>query len=363
MKYLDEYRDCETAKKIAAKIAASATQPWTIMEICGGQTHAIMRYGIQDLLPDGIELLHGPGCPVCVTPLGKIDAAIALARRPDVILCSFGDMLRVPGSATDLLTVRAQGADVRIVYSPLDALTVAAENPDRQIVFFAIGFETTAPPNAMAIFQAARQNLTNYSALVSQVLVPPAIEAILSHDEARVQAFLAAGHVCTITGSAEYLPIAARYHVPIAVTGFEPLDILDGILECVRQLEAGEATVRNCYARSARDDGNPTARSILETVFEPAAQTWRGIGEIPQSGLVLRAEYAQFDAEQRFGLNGGTVPEPAECIAGEVLQGRCKPTACTAFGTRCTPDSPLGAPMVSDEGACAAYYRFRRVAL
>lgn len=360
MKYLDEYRDGAAARALADRIAAATTKPWAIMEICGGQTHSIMRFGIQELLPESLQLLHGPGCPVCVTPLQKIDAAIALALRPDVILCSFGDMLRVPGSRIDLLTARAQGGDVRVIYSPLDALQIARENPDRDVVLFAIGFETTAPTHAMAVYQAKQAGLTNFSILTSLVLVPPAIEAILSDEAAVVQGFLAAGHVCTITGEEEYKPLAARFGVPIAITGFEPIDILDGILACVEQLEAGKAEVDNRYARSVRPQGNPVARNLLAEVFAVADQTWRGIGEIPRSGLALAEPYATFDAERRFDLSGTHVPEPEVCIAGKVLQGQCKPTECSAFGTLCTPDSPLGAPMVSEEGACAAYYRFRK---
>lgn len=362
MRFMDEYRDADRARAYAQAIAAAVTRPWTIMEVCGGQTHAIVKYGIDSLLPPEITLLHGPGCPVCVTPLEMIDRAIELASRPEVTLCSFGDMLRVPGSAHDLLTVKARGGDVRIVYSPLDALALAAKLPEREVVFFAVGFETTAPANAMAVHQAAARRIPNFSMLASHVLVPPAIEAVLQNKQTRIQAFLAAGHVCTIMGLGEYRPIARDYGVPIVATGFEPLDILQGVLMCVRQLEDGRSEVENQYARSVRTDGNPTAQAILRDVFEVIPRKWRGIGEIPGSGLKLRERYAAWDAERRFELKTGDVPEPADCQSGQVLQGIIRPSECPAFGTRCTPERPLGATMVSSEGACAAYYRYKPLA-
>ncbi len=360
MRFVDEYRDPEAAQALVAELAALTTRPWTLMEVCGGQTHAIIRYGIDELLPAQITLVHGPGCPVCVTPLEMIDRAVTLAARPEVIFCSFGDMLRVPGSETDLLTVKARGGDVRIVYSPTDAVQIAAEHPERQVVFFAVGFETTAPANAMAVYQAKLQGLANFTMLVSHVLVPPAMEAILSSPGCRVQGFLAAGHVCTVMGYTEYEPIAAKYRVPIVVTGFEPLDILQGILLCVKQLEEGRAEVENQYSRSVRREGNLLAQELIRRVFTVTPRKWRGVGEIPASGLGLAPEYADFDAQGRFGLAGATAEEPAECIAGLILQGLKKPPECEAFGTRCTPEHPLGATMVSSEGACAAYFRYRR---
>jgi hydrogenase expression/formation protein HypD len=360
MRFIDEYRDAKLAQRYARRIAQIVTRPWTIMEICGGQTHAIIKFGIDELLPKEITLVHGPGCPVCVTPIELIDKAIEIASRPKVIFCSFGDMLRVPGSEKDLLSVKAQGGDVRIVYSPLDALKLAKENPDREVVFFAVGFETTAPANAMAVYQAARQNIKNFSLLVSHVLVPPAIEAILSSPKNRVQGFLAAGHVCTVMGYTEYEPIAQKYKVPIVVTGFEPLDILQGVYMCVKQLEEGRHEVENQYTRSVRREGNTKAQELIREVFCVVPRKWRGIGEIPRSGLGLTEKYKEFDAELKFGLTDRSVEEPSECIAGLVLQGVKKPHECPAFGTRCTPEHPLGAPMVSSEGACAAYYRYRR---
>ncbi|MFN7928882.1 MAG: hydrogenase formation protein HypD [Blastocatellia bacterium] len=362
MRFVDEYRDAAAAQKFAQAIARHTTKPWTIMEICGGQTHSIVRYGIDELLPPLITLVHGPGCPVCVTPIELIDKAVTIAARPDVIFCSFGDMLRVPGSGQDLLTVKAAGGDVRIVYSPLDCLTIARDHPDKQIVFFAVGFETTAPANAMAVHQAAQQEITNFSVLVSHVLVPPAMEAILSSPLNRVQGFLAAGHVCTVMGFTEYEPIARRYHVPIVVTGFEPVDILQGIYLCVRQLEAGCATVENQYARSVRRTGNEAAQQLIREVFRIVPRKWRGVGAIPASGLALQEQYQAYDAEQRFALADYIAEEPPECISGLIMQGVKKPHECPAFGTRCTPEYPLGAPMVSSEGACAAYYRYRRIA-
>jgi hydrogenase expression/formation protein HypD len=360
MRFLDEYRDANLAADYARAIRRAVTRPWTLMEICGGQTHAIVKFGLDELLPRELTLVHGPGCPVCVTPLEMIDRALAIARRPGVIFCSFGDMLRVPGSETDLLAVKAAGGDVRIVYSPLDAVRLARENPAREVVFFAVGFETTAPPNAMSVFQAQREGLKNFSILVSHVLVPPAMEAILRSPDCRVQGFLAAGHVCAVMGYEEYLPLAARYQVPIVVTGFEPLDILQGVLMCVEQLEAGRAEVENQYARAVRREGNVSARRIVEEVFTVTSRKWRGVGEIPDSGYRLREEFADFDAERRFGVADQTAEESAECLSGLILQGLKKPHECPAFGVRCTPERPLGATMVSNEGACAAYYRYRR---
>ncbi len=360
MKYLDEYRDARVAQRYARVISSLAKRPWTIMEICGGQTHAIIKFGVDELLPKSLTLVHGPGCPVCVTPLELIDKAIAIASRPDVIFCSFGDMLRVPGTQKDLLSVKASGGDVRIVYSPLDAVKLAKEHPQKQVVFFAVGFETTAPANAMSVVQAHQQGLKNYSVLVSHVLVPPAMEAILSSPNCRVQGFLAAGHVCTVMGYTEYEPIAKKYRRPIVVTGFEPLDILQGIAMCVRQLEQGRAEVENQYARSVRREGNRPARQIIHDVFRVVPRKWRGVGEIPQSGLALSEKYAAYDAETRFDVATVRVAESSECISGLILQGLKKPRECPAFGTRCTPEHPLGATMVSSEGACAAYYRYRR---
>ena len=362
MKYLDEYRDPELARQLTAHIHRATTRPWSIMEICGGQTHAIVRFGLDQLIPEAINLIHGPGCPVCVTPLELVDKAIEIASRPDVIFCSFGDMLRVPGSRKDLLAVKAAGGDVRIVYSPLDAVKLARSNPDREVVFFAVGFETTAPANAMAVVHARQQGLANFTLLVSHVLVPPAMEAILSSPQNRVQGFLAAGHVCTVMGFAEYPPLAQRYRVPIVVTGFEPVDILHGLLLCVQQLETGRAEVENQYARSVRPEGNRTAQEIVRQVFQVVPRKWRGVGNIPKSGLGLSPAFEAFDAERRFGVADHTVEEPAECISGLVLQGVKKPPECPAFGSRCTPEHPLGATMVSSEGACAAYYRYRRPA-
>ncbi|MCE5302897.1 MAG: hydrogenase formation protein HypD [Planctomycetaceae bacterium] len=360
MKFLDEYRDADTVRRLADAIAQATTRPWSIMEICGGQTHAILRFGLDEMLPRAITLIHGPGCPVCVTPIEMIDKAVAVAGRPEVTFCSFGDMLRVPGSQKDLLTVKSEGGDVRTVYSPMDAVALAERCPDRQIVFFAVGFETTAPANAMAVAEAARRGLTNFSLLVSHVLVPPAMRAVLDAPANRVQGFLAAGHVCTITGLEEYRPIAERYRVPIVVTGFEPVDILQGVLMCVRQLESGRFEVENQYARTVRPEGNLAALRQMADVFQVVSRKWRGIGEIPASGLGLRPEFERFDAERRFQVETITADEPAECIAGEILQGHRRPNDCPAFGVRCTPSHPLGAPMVSSEGACAAYFRYRR---
>ena len=360
MKFLDEYRDGDLARKLAAEIHRITTKPWTIMEVCGGQTHAIVKFGIDELLPKTITLIHGPGCPVCVTPLEVIDQALEIAARPGVIFASFGDMLRVPGSTTDLLAAKARGADVRIVYSPLDAVKIAEDNPAREVVFFGVGFETTAPVTALAVFQAAQKGLQNFSLLISHVLVPPAIDALMSAPNCRVQGFLAAGHVCTVMGYEEYFPLAKKYHVPIVVTGFEPLDILHGILMTVEQLESGRAEVENQYVRAVRREGNQPAQDLIKKVFRVVPRKWRGIGEIPRSGLGLSEAYATFAAEQRFGVAEHLVAEPAECIAGLILQGLKKPHECSAFGTRCTPEHPFGATMVSSEGACAAYYRYRR---
>jgi hydrogenase expression/formation protein HypD len=362
MKFLDEYRDRGPAMKLAQAIRKATTKPWSIMEVCGGQTHSIIRFGIDQILPDEITLIHGPGCPVCVTPLEIIDKAVELASRSQVTFCSFGDMLRVPGSEKDLFAVKSEGGDVRIVYSPMDAVALARKHPDRQVVFFAVGFETTAPANAMSVYQAKRLGLDNFSILVSHVLVPPAIRAVLGAENCLVNGFLAAGHVCTVMGTSEYEPIVNEFKAPIVVTGFEPLDILQGVLMCVRQLEEGRATVENQYARVVRTGGNQKALELVAEVFEPVARKWRGIGEIPASGWNLTPDYAAYDANQRFDLGAIVTEEPAECIAGEVLQGHKKPFECPAFGTICTPDKPLGAPMVSAEGACSAYYRYRRQA-
>ncbi|GAB4383375.1 MAG: hydrogenase formation protein HypD [Elainellaceae cyanobacterium] len=359
MKFIDEYRDAKAAQYYATAIAQITTQPWTIMEICGGQTHSIVKFGIDELLPNAIALIHGPGCPVCVTPVELIDRAIAIAVLPDIIFCSFGDMLRVPGSQQDLLTVKANGADIRMVYSPLDALKLAQAHPTKQIVFFAVGFETTAPATAMAVYQAAQQSISNFSLLVSHVLVPPAMSTMLASSQNRVQGFLAAGHVCTVMGYTEYESIAQKYQVPIVVTGFEPVDILQGIYLCVKQLEEGRSEVENQYTRSVRRQGNEIAQQLIREVFRIVPRKWRGIGEISQSGLGLHERYREFNAEQRFSTDSTLIVEPAECISGLILQGIRKPPECPAFGTRCTPEHPLGAPMVSSEGACAAYYRYR----
>ena len=361
MKFIDEYRDAESAKKYSNAIAKITTKPWTIMEICGGQTHSIVKFGIDELLPKKITLVHGPGCPVCVTPVELINKALKIASKPNVIFCSFGDMLRVPGTEKDLLSVKASGGDVRIVYSPLDAVKIAVNNQDKEVVFFAVGFETTAPANAMAVYQAKKGLIKNFSILVSHVLVPPAMEAILSSPDCRVQGFLAAGHVCTVMGYEEYYPIAAKYKVPIVVTGFEPLDILQGIYMCIKQLEEGRFEVENQYSRSVQEKGNETAQNLIKEVFKIVPRKWRGVGEILQSGLGLNDEYIEYDAERKFSVEDITAEESPECIAGLVLQGLKKPHDCSAFGTKCTPERPLGAPMVSSEGACAAYYRYRKI--
>jgi hydrogenase expression/formation protein HypD len=360
VKYLDEFRDEKLVRAALDELHRLTTRPWTLMEVCGGQTHSIVRFGIDQLLPAGIELVHGPGCPVCVTPLELIDKALIIAARPEVIFCSFGDMLRVPGSHDDLFRVKSRGGDVRVVYSPLDALKLAVDNPDRQVVFFAVGFETTAPANGMTVFQAKQQGIRNFSLLVSQVRVPPAVTAILEAPTNRVQAFLAAGHVCTVMGYWEYEPLAARYGVPIVVTGFEPLDIVNGVLGVVRQLEAGRAEVENAYQRVVSRQGNQPAQKLIAQVFEGTDRQWRGIGMIPDSGWKLRDEYRDFDAEVRFDVGGIQVQESPVCISGLVLQGVKKPHECPAFGRECTPAHPLGATMVSSEGACAAYYQYGR---
>jgi hydrogenase expression/formation protein HypD len=358
MRYVDEYRNAESAEKLLKEIHSTVSRAWTIMEICGGQTHTIVKSGMDDLLPASLTLVHGPGCPVCVTPLELIDKAVAIASLSDSIFTSFGDMLRVPGSEKDLLAVKAAGGDVRIVYSPLDALSLAQQNPDKKIVFFAVGFETTAPANAMSVWQAKKLGLKNFSILCSHVLVPPAMEAILSSPLNRVQGFLAAGHVCTVMGYEEYIPLASTYRVPIVVTGFEPVDILQGILMTVKQLENGRSEVENQYARVVRREGNRSAQELLQKVFETTDRSWRGIGTIPKSGYRLRREFAAFDAENEFDVGAIHTKESPLCIAGQVMQGLKKPHDCSAFGTRCTPEHPLGAPMVSSEGACAAYFHF-----
>ncbi|MBX7453248.1 hydrogenase formation protein HypD [Mycolicibacterium sp. 3033] len=362
MKYLDEFRDPTAARALVDAIRRRATRTWTLMEVCGGQTHSIIRNGLDQLLDGAVEFIHGPGCPVCVTPLEMIDRALEIASRDDVVFCSFGDMLRVPGSTRDLFSVRARGGDVRVVYSPLDATRVAADNPDKQVVFFGVGFETTAPANAMAVLHAQRLGLTNFSVLISHVLVPPAMTAILSSPTNRVQGFLAAGHVCSVMGTSEYQPLVDRFGVPIVVTGFEPLDLLEGVRQVVDLLEDGTPKLRNAYPRAVCPEGNPTARQTLADVFVVTDRQWRGIGMIPRSGWTLAPQYSHFDAERRFGVGHLQVAESAECRAGEVLQGLLKPHECPAFGRTCTPRTPLGATMVSSEGACAAYYQFRRLA-
>ena len=361
MKYLDEYRDADLTRKLLADIQKTITRLWTLMEVCGGQTHSIIRSGLDQMLPPEIELVHGPGCPVCVTPLEQVDKAIALASRSDVIFTSYGDMLRVPGSTRDLFAVKAAGGDVRIVYSPLDALKIARDNPGRTVVFFAIGFETTAPANAMAVLQAKALGLSNFAALVSHVTVPAAITALMDSPDVQVDGFLAAGHVCTVMGFWEYEPLAEKYKIPIVVTGFEPVDLLHGILKCVRQLEAGTHTVGNAYERSVSRAGNKPAQAVIRKVFELTDRAWRGIGVLPMSGYRLRPEFAAFDAELRFPeVQAIETKESPLCISGLVLQGRKKPGDCPAFGRECTPQAPLGATMVSSEGACAAYYRYGR---
>lgn len=361
MRFLDEYRREEDVRAFLQAIARTVTRPWTIMEVCGGQTHTLIMAGIDEMLPETITMVHGPGCPVCVTPLELIDRAIAIAQQPGVIFTSFGDMLRVPGSQTDLLSVKARGADVRMVYSPLDALKLAQKHPDREVVFFAVGFETTAPGNAMAVWQARQLGLRNFSILCSHVMVPPAMEAILSAPDNHVQGFLAAGHVCTVMGYWEYEPIAERYRIPIVVTGFEPLDLVQGIYMTVKALEEGRWGVENQYTRAVRREGNRAAQELTFRVFEVCDRAWRGIGVIPASGYRLRPEFAAFDAERRFGVDRVVATESPLCIAGQILRGLVKPHECRAFGTLCTPEHPLGAPMVSSEGACAAYFNSGRV--
>ena len=360
MKYVTEYRDATLVRGVVDEIRRVVTRPWVLMEICGGQTHSIVRYGLDQILPPLIELVHGPGCPVCVTPLELIDKALLIASQPDVIFCSYGDMLRVPGSDRDLFSVKAAGGQVRVVYSPLDAVEIARQNPDKQVVFFAIGFETTAPPNVMSVLKARTLGLKNYSILVSHVRVPPAMHAILGSPDCRVQGFLLAGHVCTVMGYHEYPPLAEKYHVPMAVTGFEPLDMAQGILYTVRMLEEGRVAVENAYPRSVSFEGNPAAQAAIHQVFEDCDRTWRGIGMIPMSGWRLREEFAAFDAEKRFDVGAIQTKESPLCIAGQILVGMKKPHDCSAFGKECTPEHPLGATMVSSEGACAAYYKYGR---
>jgi len=363
MKFVDEYRDAERVKGVIEEIRRTATRQWTLMEICGGQTHAIVRHGIDQLLPPEVELVHGPGCPVCVTPLELIDKALAIASRPEVIFCSYGDMLRVPGSEKDLFSVKAAGGDVRVVYSPLDAVKIAEKNPEKQVVFFAIGFETTAPPNVMSVMHANTLGLKNYSILVSHVRVPPAVSAILGSPANRVQAFLLAGHVCAVMGYHEYPALAKKYHTPMVVTGFEPFDVVQGILQTIQLLEAGKVAVENAYARAVTFEGNLPAQKIIDSIFMPCDRKWRGIGMIPMSGWRLRPEYDAYDAEKRFDVETITADESPLCIAGQILQGLKKPLQCSAFGKECTPEHPLGATMVSSEGACAAYYRYGRVTI
>jgi hydrogenase expression/formation protein HypD len=358
VKHLDEYRDPALAHALAAELRAAARHPWTLMEVCGGQTHTILKSGLPALLPPGIELVHGPGCPVCVTPIGLIDAAVELALRPGVTVTSFGDMMRVPGSRQSLLEARAEGGDARVVYSPLDALKLARKEPDREIVFFAVGFETTAPATAMAVWQAAQTGVPNFSLLVAHVLVPPALRAIFAAGRSGVQALLAPGHVCAVTGFEDYEALARDHRLPVVVTGFEPADLLEGILLAVRQLESGRAEVENQYARAVRREGNPQARQVVSEVFEAADREWRGLGVMPGGGLRLRAKYATFDAQNRFQIAGIAHKPPVLCHAGDVLLGRLRPPACPAFGRECSPAHPLGAPMVSSEGACAAYFHY-----
>lgn len=362
MKHLSEYRDATLVKELVAKINSIVTKPWTLMEVCGGQTHSLVKNGILNMLPDMITMVHGPGCPVCVTPINIIDEAIALSKYPNVILCSFGDMLRVPGSAESLLEVKAGGADVRMVYSPLEAVKLAMDNPDREVVFFAVGFETTAPANALSVIQADKLGAKNYSILASHVLVPPAMEAILSDPDTVVNAFLAAGHVCTIMGTEEYDPIAAKYHVPIVVTGFEPIDLLQGIYMAVKQLEEGTAKVENQYIRVVQREGNQLAQEAIGKVFTVSDRDWRGIGTIPSSGWEVNKNYQHYNARKKFNLGPMESKENPSCMAGEIMKGKMKPYNCPHFGKGCTPEKPLGAPMVSSEGACAAYYHFSQQA-
>ena len=360
MKYLDEYRDSAVAASLTKEIAKTATRPWVLMEVCGGQTHSIVRYGIDRMIPESIELVHGPGCPVCVTSLEMIDKAHAIASHSDVIFTSFGDMLRVPGSRGDLLTLKSRGADVRVVYSPLDAVQIARDNPDKRVVFFGVGFETTAPANAMSVYRAKLEGVKNFSMLVSHVLVPPAMAAVLQAPDNRVQGFLGPGHVCAVVGYREYEALCERFHVPIVVTGFEPIDLLEGILMTVRQLEAGRAEVENQYVRAVTRDGNRPAMDLISKVFEVADRNWRGVGPIPESGYRLRDEYRDHDAERIFEVESIATRESETCISGLILRGARKPSDCPAFGKECTPQRPLGATMVSAEGACAAYYQYGR---
>jgi hydrogenase expression/formation protein HypD len=362
MKYIDEYRDEQIVRALASRIARRATRPWTLMEICGGQTHTIMRYGLDELLPETVRLVHGPGCPVCVTPLEVVDKAIGLASTPGVTLASYGDMLRVPGSHSDLFRVKAAGGDVRIVYSPMEALKLARSLPERRVVFFGVGFETTAPPNAMAVWEARRQGMKNFSMLVSHVLVPPALRLLMNSPDTQVRGLIAPGHVCTVVGYRQYEELCRDYRVPVVVGGFEPADLMEAVLKLVAQLEEGRCEVENQYSRSVSREGNVPAQRLMEQVFEVCDRKWRGIGEIPQSGLALRPEFAEYDAERVFSLAELAVDEPPECISAMVLQGLKRPTDCPVFGARCTPENPMGAPMVSAEGACAAYYRYRRMA-
>ncbi|CAI8183973.1 MAG: Hydrogenase expression/formation protein HypD [Flavobacteriaceae bacterium] len=358
MKYLKEYRDPVLARKILDEIRRTVTRPWSIMEVCGGQTHSLVKNGIIDVLPSEITMIHGPGCPVCVTPIHLIDAAIDLAMRPNVILCSFGDMLRVPGSNQNLLEAKAQGADVRILYSPLEAVAIAKDNPSKEVVFFAVGFETTAPANALSLVHAKREEISNYSILASHVLVPPAIKAVINDPLSKIDGFLAAGHVCTIMGNGQYYPLASEFKVPIVVTGFEPIDVIQGILMVVKQLELGTHEVENQYSRIVREEGNKEAKAIIEQVFEVSDQVWRGIGEIPSSGYQIQDKFKAYDAVKKFGISVDAPEEKTECISGEIMKGLKKPSQCPHFGKKCTPENPLGAPMVSSEGACAAYYHF-----
>lgn len=360
MKFLSEYRNPELVEQYLSEIKKIVTRPWSIMEVCGGQTHSLVKNGILDMLPDEVQMVHGPGCPVCVTPLNLIDKAVFLAEEKEVILCSFGDMLRVPGSKKSLLEAKASGADVRILYSPLEAVKLARENPDREVVFFAVGFETTAPANALSVIHAKKAGVGNYSILASHVLVPPAMEAVMNDEESSIQGFLAAGHVCTIMGTEEYVQLVENYHIPMVVTGFEPVDLLQGILMTVRQLEAGEAKLENQYSRVVRPEGNPAAKEAMQTVFRVGDREWRGIGTIPMSGYELRPEFSAYDANLKFDVQIDEVRESEECIAGLVLKGIKKPHECPQFGRKCKPETPLGAPMVSSEGACAAYYHFHR---
>lgn len=358
MKYIDEYRNPAEVRKYLDEIHKAVTKEWTIMEICGGQTHGLVKNGLLDLLPQKINMVHGPGCPVCVTPLYLIDKAVELAMRPEVIMCSFGDMLRVPGSEKSLLQAKAEGADIRVLYSPLEALNIAKKNPDKEVVFFAVGFETTAPANALSVYQAKEEGVSNYSILVSHVLVPPAMEAILGDVETKIQAFLAAGHVTTIMGFEAYFPIVEKFKVPVVATGFEPLDLVQGILMCVKQLESGEYSLQNQYGRVVNEEGNRKAQEVIEKVFEISDRSWRGIGTIPSSGYELRSSFKDFDANQKFEAEEIKTKENPICIAGEILKGTKKPIDCPAFGKECNPEHPQGAPMVSSEGACAAYYHY-----